>query len=374
MHSQQKPKIAIFVSFSGTGGVERMIINLCEGLAARDCQVDLLLIKSDSPYVEALSSVVRIIKLGGSHTLTSLFPLIGYLRRERPTALLAAKERANRVAILATQLAGVPTRVVVRLGTTVSAALTGKSRIRRWLWHLPMRYFYPRADAVVAVSQGVADDLLQITGIPAKQVQVISNPVVTSDLPTLARQPSPHPWLDDAGPPVIVAVGRLTRQKDFPTLIKAFALLRKAMPCRLIILGSGGDGDSLLALADQLEVTRDLQLPGFVTNPYAYMSRAALFVLSSIWEGSPNVLTEALALGLPVVATDCPSGPREILAEGRYGRLVPMGDAPALAKAMQATLASPPSPAHQQSAARAYTVEESSRRYLETLLERSLPS
>jgi glycosyltransferase involved in cell wall biosynthesis len=168
-----------------------------------------------------------------------------------------------------------------------------------------------------------------------------------------------------------MGVGRLTRQKDFPTLIRAFAAVRKVRDCRLVILGEGKDRPALEALAKEMGVGGDVDLPGFVENPYAHMSRASLFVLSSAWEGSPNVLTEALALGLPAVATDCPSGPREILEDGRYGPLVPVGDADALAGAILKTLTHPPESAELKRAAGPYTVEESSRRYLEALLGRS---
>jgi len=368
VHSQKNCNIAIFVSFSGTGGVERMIGNLTEGLTALGCQVDLLLVKTHSAHMGFLPATVNIVRLGVSHTMSSLPSLVRYLRRERPVALLATKDRANQVAILARGLAGVPTRVVLRMGTTLSAALTGKHRLQEWLWYLPMRLMYPLADAIVAVSNGVAADLAEITGLPQTHFQVIPNPVITPKLSMLAREPINHPWFADDEEPVIIGVGRLTRQKDFPTLLKAFALVRRKSPCRLIILGEGRDRHRLQALAAKLGVENDVDLLGFVSNPYAYMARADLFVLSSLWEGLGNVLVEALALGTPVVSTDCPSGPREVLQNGRYGRLVPVGDVDALVEAMLATLANPPDKAFLASAVKAYTVDMSSRQYLETLL------
>jgi glycosyltransferase involved in cell wall biosynthesis len=191
--------------------------------------------------------------------------------------------------------------------------------------------------------------------------------VWTSEVEQLARQPVDHPWLTKPGAPVIVGAGRLTRQKDFPTLIRAFARARAQRPCRLIILGNGELEAQLIALAKELKVEHDLSLPGFVANPYAYMARAQLFVLSSLWEGSPNVLTEALALGVPVVSTDCPSGPREILAGGEYGTLVPMEDDAALAQAMLATLDRPLARERLLQAALPYKVDASVNGYLEAL-------
>jgi glycosyltransferase involved in cell wall biosynthesis len=371
--SGDRPRIGVFVSFSGTGGVERMVLNLCEGLAARGCRVDLLQVKAHSQHLGQLPSMVHVRKLNAEHTLSSLPALVRYLKTEHPDALLAAKNRANQVAVLAKKASGVPTRVVVRMGTTVSAALAGKNRWRKLFWYLPMRLIYPNADAVVAVSQGVARDMARITGLPASDIQIIPNPVITPRIFRLARVPVPHTWLVKGGEPVIVGIGRLTRQKDFPTLIRALAAVRRKLPCRLIILGEGKDRGSLEHLAKRLSLSEQIAMPGFVENPYAYLKRAALFVLSSAWEGSPNALTEALALGVPVVATDCPSGPREILKDGAIGRLVPVGDPDALAAAMLATLSAPPDETLLKSAVREYTVEFSSRRYLGLLLGRTVP-
>jgi glycosyltransferase involved in cell wall biosynthesis len=371
--SGDRPRIGVFVSFSGTGGVERMVLNLCEGLAALGCRVDLLLVKARSKHLEQLPALVHIRKLKAEHTLTSLPALVRYLKTERPDALLAAKDRANQIAVLAKKTAGVPTRVVVRMGTTVSAALAGKNRWRKLFWYLPIRLIYRSADAVVAVSQGVARDMVRITGRPASDIRIIRNPVITPRIFRLAREPAPHPWLVKGGEPVIVGIGRLTRQKDFPTLIRAFAAVRKKLPCRLIILGEGKDRDDLEHLAKRLSQSEQIAMPGFVENPYAYLKRAAMFVLSSAWEGSPNALTEALALGVPVVATNCPSGPREILKDGTIGRLVPVGDPDALAEAILATLSSPPDETLLKSAVREYTAEFSSLRYLDLLLGKTVP-
>ena len=371
--SGDRPRIGVFVSFSGTGGVERMVLNLGEGLVALGCRVELLQIKAHSQHLEQIPSMVHIRKLNAEHTLTSLPALVRYLKTERPDALLAAKDRANQVAVLARKISGVPTRVVVRMGTTVSAALAGKNRWRKLFWYLPMRLIYRNADAVVAVSQGVARDMARITGLPTSAIRIIPNPVITPRIFRLAREPVPHPWLVNGGEPVIVGIGRLMRQKDFPTLIRAFAAVRRKLPCRLIILGEGKDRGSLEHLTKQLSLSRQIDMPGFVENPYAYLKRAALFVLSSAWEGSPNALTEALALGVPVVATDCPSGPSEILKEGAIGRLVPVGDPDALAAAMLATLSAPPDETLLKSAVREYTAEVSSQRYLDLLLGRAVP-
>ncbi|WP_456430859.1 glycosyltransferase [Thermosulfuriphilus sp.] len=362
------PLIAIFASFSGRGGVERMLVNLAGGLVDLGCRVDVLAIKARSEYLRELPPGVRLIKLGPEHTYACLLPLAHYLQMARPAALLSAKNRANQVAVAARILSRVPLRVVLRMGTTTSAALRDKSPWRLWWWSLGMRLTYPRADAVVAVSTGVAEDLARLSRLPEAKLKVVANPVITPRLYALAQEAVEHPWLKAKRVPVVLAAGRLTRQKDFPTLIKAFARLCREIPSRLIIIGEGEERKALEALVESLGLEGRVDLPGFVTNPYAYMSRADLFVLSSIWEGSPNVLTEALALGIPSVATDCPSGPREILAGGRYGELVPMGDVETLSQAMVKTLKNPLPPEILKEAVREYHQGYSARRYLQILL------
>lgn len=360
-------RLAVMLSFSGQGGVERMMMNLVEGFAARGCRVELLALGAPGAAPSCLPAGVTGVDLGVRHSTLAVPALARYLRRHRPAALLVAKDRAIRSAALARRLAGVPTRLVGRLGTNLSASLEGQSALRRWSRYLPMRWLYPMVDAVVAVSEGVAQDTCRITGLPADRVPVIRNPVVTAALLAQARPVVDHPWFAQGEPPVILGVGRLTRQKDFSTLVRAFAELRRERPCRLLILGEGRERARLRALAEELGVAADLQLPGAVANPYAYLGRAALFVLASAWEGSPNALTEALALGTPVVATDCPSGPREILADGRYGPLVPVGDVSALAYAMAAVLEHPLAPQRLREAVLDYTVEASTAAYLRIL-------
>lgn len=362
-------KLAIFVSFSGDGGVERVIANLCRGFLERGYTVDLLLVKARGAHLSSIPEGVNIIRLGSSHTVLCLLPLIRYLRREHPPALLAAKNRGNRVAVLARMLAGVDTRIVIRMDTHLSKALERSSVLRRLSYYLPMRWLYPKADAIVAVSQGVADDTANIIGVAPERITVIHNPVITPDLAEQAAVAVEHPFLAPKSLPVLVGSGRFTRQKDFPTLLRAFAKVRALNPCRLLILGDGDPQErtQLEALAAELGITDDLSMPGFLPNPYAYIAKCDLFVLSSIWEGSPTVLTEALALGVPVVATDCPSGPQEITQGGRYGRLVPMHDPEALARAIVAALGQTHDPETLRTAVADYTVAASADGHLRVM-------
>lgn len=360
-------RVPIFMAFSGNGGVERMMANLMRAFVGRGMAVDLLVTRADGDHIASLPEQVRVIELGTGHTTRAAPALARYLARERPGSLLVAKDRAIRTAVRARRRAGVDTRIVGRLGTNLSASLQHKSPFSRSLRVHPMRRLYARVDRIVAVSQGVARDTSTVTGLPAERICVIRNPVVTADLLRQAEAPAEHPWLNDSGPPVILGVGRLTRQKDFATLIRAFAQVRRTTPCRLLILGEGTLRSELETLVRELGVADWVALPGFTRNPFSAMRNAALFVLSSAWEGSPNALTEALALGTPVVSTACPSGPDEILADGRYGRLVPVSDAPSLAQAMEATLKAPLPAERLREAVAEYTAERAAERYLQAL-------
>jgi glycosyltransferase involved in cell wall biosynthesis len=359
--------IAVFASFSGAGGVERMLINLLHGLVMLGARVDLVLIRAESPHLAQCPESVTQVRLHARHSLLAVPELAHYLRTRRPRALLAAKDRAGRAAVLARALSGVDTRLVVRLGTNLSTAMAERHAIERGLRYWPIRRLYPAIDRIVAVSEGVAEDTARIARIPRARIQVIRNPVITPSLYEAAAGPCPHPWLAPGQPPVIMGAGRFQRQKDFPTLLRAFARVRAERDCRLMILGEGSGRARLEALIAELGLGADVALPGFQPQLPAYLARAALFVLSSAWEGSPNVLTEALALGVPVVATDCPSGPSEILGGGRHGPLVPVGDVAALTAAMLETLAHPHPASELRAAVAEYEWMHSARAYLEAL-------
>ncbi|HSF61932.1 MAG TPA: glycosyltransferase [Gaiellaceae bacterium] len=334
---EARTKIAIFAPSMAGGGAERGAVKLAEGLVRRGFDVDLVLATAEGPRLGEIPSEVRVVDLGGRRVLGSLPRLTRYLRREKPRGLASVLDHANVVALWARKLAGYSGRVVVIEQNTLSeAARNGKSRRDRMMPRLARR-FYPWADYVVGVSEGVSEDLAQFVSLPAEKLRVIPNPIVAPEIEELARAPVDHAWIDGSAP-VLVAAGRLRAQKDFPTLLRAFSLVRAKRPVRLLILGEGPERERLETLTRELELTSDVSLPGATTNPYAYMARATAFVLSSRWEGLPTVLIEAMSCGAPVVATDCPSGPREILADGRYGALVPVGDVQALAAAMEDAL------------------------------------
>jgi len=332
-----RKRLAVFAPSMAGGGAERGALKLAEGLAHRGFDVDLVLAAAEGPRLSEIPAEVRLVDLGARRVLSSLPGLMRYLRREKPAALASVLDHANVVALWARKLGRYSGRVVVIEQNTLSeAASNGKSRRDRMMPWMVTR-FYPWADYVVGVSAGVIEDLVRLTDLSPEKFRVIFNPIVTADIAEKARSPVDHAWFSD-GSSVFVAAGRLRPQKDFPTLLRAFSQVRAKRPARLIILGEGPERGELEVLLRELDIAGDVSLPGATSNPYAYMARATAFVLSSRWEGLPTVLIEALSCGVPVIATDCPSGPREILADGRHGELVPVGDAAALARAMDAAL------------------------------------
>ena len=358
--------ITIFLPSLRGGGAERVMVTLANGFAKRGYRVDLVLAQAVGPYMAEVSDAVRVVDLGAGRVVRSLPRLTKYLHQERPAAVLSALSHANVVAIMAHLLARSRSRLVVSERNVIATEGTDVTNERgRWLRHL-MRLTYPLADAAVAVSNGVRDDLVAIIGVSKDRVRTIYNPVVDERLLARSYEPVSHPWFAPNEPPVILGVGRLTPQKDFATLVRAFAIARKQRNMRLMILGEGELRRELEALVRSLGIENDVTFPGFAENPFAYMRRAAVFVLSSRWEGLPGVLIQAMACGTPVISTDCHSGPAEILENGRWGRLVPVGDVDAIAMAILATLESRN---HPDVARRAqdFAVERALEEYLQVL-------
>jgi len=330
--------IACFLLQNQAPGVVRVLLNLTAGFLARGHRMDLIEESPDAYAAFPIPEGARRVPLPEGDPRAPGKRLARYLEEARPSAVLAAGHPANAAAVRARALSALPLRVVVTTHVTLSAFMR-HNPIQLARMTREMRQTYPQADGIVAVSRGVADDLAALTGIARERIHTIHNPALPPPAPLSAP---PHPWLAAGEPPVLLASGRLAPQKDFLTLLDAFARVRNQRPARLIVLGEGPERERLLGVAARLGVAQHAAFPGFVPDPYPYLRRAALFVLSSIHEGFPNVLLEALACGVPVVSTDCPSGPRELLREGRLGPLVPVRNAEALAAAILSTLESPP--------------------------------
>ena len=366
-------RIALYLPSLRGGGTERNMLTLAKALARSGLDVDLVLASAKGVYLSDVSPDVRLVDLGANRILKSLPALVSYLRRERPNVLLSAMSHANVVAIWARAFSRLPIRVFVSERSNLSQNVIqygANIRIRIMAWVMSPSYL--RADGVIAVSKGVAVDLAREIGYPLERIHVVYNPMDLVRIQQLSSATLDHPWFTPNEPPVILSVGRIVPEKDFPTLLQAFCELRKTHAARLMLLGEGELRPKLESLAQKLGIEADISMPGFVDNPFVYMAHARLFVLTSRYEGLPTVLIEALACGCPVVSTDCPSGPAEILEDGKWGRLTPVGDIEALANAMKATL---DEPANRDTARRAadFSLEKAVLSYLQVLFPDTIP-
>jgi len=348
------PRLALFFATSGHSGVDRGLSLLVPELLRRGVAVDLLKIQKHGPHLDIADPAFRQIELPARHVQAALPALVRYLKRENPTAVLSGKDRANRTLVLAHALARSDTRLYLRMGTNLGQSLAHRGPIDRTLTNLSVRHLYRRADRLIAASEGVADDLRRRADLPADRVAPISFPVVKNET-FHQRWPAPeHPWFHDGGPPLVLGVGELSHRKGFDLLLQALARLQDRRACRLMLLGEGRERASLQRRARELDLEDHLAMPGFRRDVHAHLAHCDVFALSSRWEGLGFSLIEALAAGTPVVATDCPSGPRQILQDGRIAPLVPVNDADALADALDRTLADPPPRDRLQAAARPY--------------------
>ncbi|MGF1568335.1 MAG: glycosyltransferase [Nodosilinea sp.] len=332
--------VAIFLMDLSGGGAEKVMLSLAHGFTDAGMTVDLVLVKAEGPYLSQISAQINTINLNKSRLILSLFPLANYLKKVNPSVLISALEDTNLVSLWAKKIAGTATQTIVTVHNNLTCEARNSEKFKRKLIPYLVSFFYYWADNIVGVSSGVAKDLMKL-GLPENKICYIYNPIVNSDLRKKLQEPLEHPWLSLNEPPVILSVGRLTKQKDFTTLIQAFSLVRKQKTTRLIILGEGEEKPLLESLVEELGLTKDVAFLGFVSNPYVFMAKASVLVLSSAWEGFGNVLVESMASGTPVVSTNCDSGPAEILDDGKYGKLVSVGKAEDMANAILETLLNP---------------------------------
>ena len=401
-------RIAILTPSLAGQGAERKALYLGSGLLERGHEVDILLQRLICHYPDEVPDQARIFYMSGrsddrtranlnrvSATVRPLvpepspwwvrFPRIGmaarlrwkqlplltstrlpqwaagisaYLNRERPDALLAMNVLSATAATMAIRRAHQPVRIVA----TLHEPLKPGRLLRR------ARCSYPYAESVVGVSSGVSTEFDKIPNLTRSRPHVIFNPVLSEYLTQKSLEPADHPWFGQTAFPVIVAIGKLIKRKDFASLLAAFARVQSWRPARLIVLGEGRLREDLLSLARKLRIAEHVDFPGFVENPYVFLARSDLFVLSSRYEALPTVLIEAMACGCRVVSTDCPFGPREILEDGRLGALVPVGDPEALAAAMARALDEPPQRAALQKRASFFSTERAVNQYEKLLL------
>ncbi|MCR8724583.1 glycosyltransferase [Frigidibacter sp. ROC022] len=365
--AQAPRRLAVCLTSLGHGGAQRALVTLVSSLVKRGWTIDLLVFSSSGSYLDDVPSGVILHVIGGTLP-RQLLGIRRYALRHPAAVFLSGQTRMSRVMGLACRLGLFRQPLVIREPNRIVAE---KSRGSGRLWAAFMPWLYRAASGYVTLSTAARDDLATMLGIDPKGLPLIPNAVDQQLVESRGRAPLDHPWfVRDRHCPVILGVGRLVPQKGFETLIDAVAALRTHGPVRLVILGQGPLEQALRDRAAAAGLGADFDLPGFQENPYRFMARADVFVLSSRWEGSPNALIEAMATGTPVVACDCPSGPREVLASPELGPLVPVGDAPALARAIARVLEDPGDPALRIAHVRArHGPEELARAYEKVLTD-----
>lgn len=356
-------KIALFVPTITGGGAEKMQVHLANGLADRGHSVELVIANAEAVARKRLSVDVRLIDFQKPRIMLTLLPLRRYLRKERPDVLIAALSHANVLAIVARLLAPLcGTKVIVTERNTIAGWIASGRQVDQMMPTL-MKLLYPLAYKIVGVSQGVSDEVREVLGLQPSKVSTIYNPIITPDIADQIPRPTCNPLFDKIERPIVVTAGRLVPLKDHEGLISAFVPIANDRKANLVILGEGPMRQQLETAAAAAGIAGQVHFLGFVENLMAYLARADLFVLNSKHEGLANVLVEALACGLPIVSTDCPSGPREVLDNGRYGRLVSVGDTKGLSAAMLEALDSSTNIESLQARAKDFSVDKIANQY-----------
>lgn len=360
-------RIAIYLPNLAGGGVERAYLELANVLTTKGVSVDLVLAHRTGPYIAEIPGGIRIVELHATRKLNAVLRLARYLRRAKPAALLSGGDVSNAVALVASMAAGRMEQCVISQRAVIRAAWQVQRPRTWWAWMAVLKMLYRRATLIICNSEAAQRELIQDFGLDGARCPVVYNSVDIDHIQHQAKILPDDPWFAPGTPPVVISVGSLTPRKDMATLIRAFAIARQTHTCRLILLGEGPERARLEALVREWKLEHYVRMPGFVANPFPMIRRARVLVSASLAEGCPNVLQQALACGTPIVATDCPGGTTEILENGRWGRLVPVGDAKAMAAAIARTLDGDLPPDGRVRAAR-FDRERTASLYLELLI------
>ena len=333
-----KIKITFFIPNLKVGGAEKSTVNLLNNLDKSSYTLSLILANKEGEFLKDIREDLVIINLGTYSLVKIFFKLIKYFKKEKPDIFISIFPRFSIASIMAKIFSRSDTKIIVIEHTVFSLAATNARNffrriIARFLFPLLMKFFYRNSEAIICVSKGVAEDILKITGLREK-IKVIYNPIIDSKIYALAEEKASHPWILNKDCPVISAVGRLVKAKDYPALLYALSLVVNEKQAKLLILGDGEERKELELLANRLGIAEKVDFLGFQKNPYKFISKSNIFVLSSIQEGFPTVIIEAMACGVPVISTDCKAGPNEIIENRENGLLVPVGDEKSLAEAI----------------------------------------
>jgi glycosyltransferase involved in cell wall biosynthesis len=334
----RSPEIAFYLPNLEGGGAERAIVTVANQLAAGGIRIELVVGNAVGPYLAEITPAVSFVEIGASSKLGSIVGLLKYLRSRKPPCIMSALDLPNLQLIAAAKLARYRGRLLISQRATIGPAYDDISPLHRQAYLTAIRFAYPLADMIISNSRAAATELHEKFGLAKDRIITIQNQIDAKQVTRLSREPLDDSWMAGGGAATIISVGSLTQRKDMGTLIRALAVVRQTRDVRLVILGEGQERSPLEELTGRLGLQRAVYLPGFDANPYRWMKQSDMLVSASRAEGFPNVIVEALALGMKVIATDCPGDTADILGYGRWGRIVPVGDAAALAKAILESL------------------------------------
>lgn len=355
-------RVAIFLPSLHGGGAERAMLVFARELLIRGYPVDLVVAKKEGPLVSIIPFGARVVDCESRRMLHAFPKFAAYLRANEPLAVYSTITHANIMAALTCRAVKLSAPLIVRQS---NAPLSER---KRGVMHAVTRRLIPlaylKASSVIAVSEGVRAELISLQPTLSERTKVLPTPVLSAEVRGQGEQPPAHPWFTERRGPVILSAGRLERHKGMLELVRAFAVVRKSRQVKLMIIGEGSARPEIEAEVCRLGLTDDVDLPGFQRNPFSFMNHADLFVLNSSYEGLPNVLIQAMSFGTPIVSTDCKSGPSEILQDGRFGRLIPVGSHESLVTALAESLGLPKHRAAQESAWGRYGAEQATSAYL----------
>lgn len=352
-------RIALFIGDLSIGGAERVTVNLANQLAENGYQVEVVVISIEGELTSDLADDVQVSVLPVNRMRWAVIPLAKHLRNSSPDVLISFLTPTNIIAILASKLSLMSHQIIVtEHGKKIDSDLLSTRRDIMLAKHL-----YKAADDIIGVSKGVSEDIAAWANVNPTKITTIYNPVIEDKLISDNSSYTEFDFDTEDGN-IILGAGRHVKQKDFKTLILSFKKLLDEYPnSHLIIIGEGELTTEYKELTRELNIQESVSFPGYVDDPFQYMRTADVFGLSSKWEGLSLVIIEAMACGTPVVSTDCPSGPAEVLKDGQYGELVPVGDSEAMSNALKKTLENPSSTKYLRDRARDFSVEKSTKQY-----------
>ena len=367
-----KPHIALFLPSLEGGGAERAFVDLANQFVDLGVRVDLVLVRAKGPYLSEVRSEVLVVDLQGSRTTLAVLKLFRYLRRNRPDAIISGLDTANITSMIACIAAKCSNRAIFTQRAILRECYRLQYPHTHRAWLVILRIIYARARLIITNSHSASHDLCEGFGIPLSKLAVIHNSVDINRIERLAIVDPKHPWTTSSAKPLILSVGSLTPRKDFSTLLRAFVIVQQSLDCNLVVLGEGSERNRLEALAQEIGVGDSVQFLGYDLNPFRWMARARVMASSTMAEGCPNVIQQALACGTPIVATDCPGGTSEILEGGKWGRLVPVGNPQVMAEAIIATLKDKSHPDGRMRAAD-FDPRKNAKEYLKIILPDFIP-